>query len=260
MIKLKQKKRSLELKTEKIVNGIKIFNYDITDSTNQRAKEYAKEENAHFPAVFIAGEQTAGRGRRGRRFDSARGAGLYISFLFRQNKAFDAAEITVSAAVKVCRAIERACGLRAGIKWVNDVFAGGKKLAGILAEGELAESGYAICGIGINLYERSFPEELIDVATTLERESGVRVEKTLLTDMLIEEFFKTEDRASIMKEYRNRSVIIGKRVEIRKILGDAYPATVLEIADDGSLIVEHDDGARDRLISAEVSIKTKNNE
>ena len=248
------------MKTEKFSNGIKIFNYDITDSTNLRAREYAKEKNAHFPAVFIAEEQTSGRGRRGRRFDSARGAGLYISFLFRTDKTFDAAEITVSAAVKLCRTIEVVCGLHAGIKWVNDVFAGGKKLAGILAEGEIADDGYAICGIGINLYERRFPEEISDIVTTLERECGIRVDKTIFTQRLIEEFFADSDEEDVMEEYRSRSVIIGKRVEVRRILGDVYPATVLEIADDGSLIVERDDGTRDTLISAEVSILMKEND
>lgn len=243
------------MKTEKTVNGIKIIRYDITDSTNQRAKEYAKEENAYFPAVFIAEEQSAGRGRRGRSFDSAKGAGLYISFLFRTNGAFGAAEITIGAAVKVCRAIESVSGVRAGIKWVNDIFTGGRKLAGILAEGEPGESGYAICGIGINLYEREFPEQLSEIVTTLERESGRRVDKELLTTRLIEEFFHEGEREDELSEYRRRSIVLDKRVEVRKILGEIYYATAKEIADDGSLVVERDDGVKERLISAEVSIK-----
>lgn len=248
------------MKTEKIINGIKIFNYGITDSTNQRAKEYATGENPHFPAVFIAEEQSAGRGRRGRSFDSARGGGLYISFLFRTEKGFDAAEITFGAAVKLCRVIESVSGLKPGIKWVNDIFVGGKKLAGILAEGAGLDLKCAICGIGINLYHREFPGELADIATTLEGECGRRVDKELFAKRLIEEFFKPEVREEMLEEYRSRSVVIGKRVEVRKILGEIYSATVLEIADDGALVVERDGGVRERLISAEVSVKTKESE
>ncbi len=244
------------MKTERTANGIKIFSYDITDSTNQRAKEYAKEENAYFPAVFVAEEQSAGRGRRGRSFDSAKGAGLYISFLFRTDGLFDAAAVTVSAAVKVCRAIEAVAGIRVGIKWVNDIFVSGRKLAGILAEGEMRESGYAICGVGINLYEREFPEELSQIVTTLERECGRRVDKQALTARLIEEFFKPYDTESLLSEYRSRSVVLGRRVEVRKILGEAYSAIAKEILDDGALLVEREDGVTERLISAEVSIKT----
>ena len=245
------------MNTERTVNGIKIFNYDIIDSTNLAAKEYAGGENSHFPAVFIAEEQSAGRGRRGRSFDSARGGGLYISFLFRVEKEFDAAEITLGAAVKLCRVIEELSGINPGIKWVNDIFAGNKKLAGILAEGAGVDLTYAVCGIGINLYKREFSAELSGIATTLEDECGVRVDKEIFAKRLIEEFFKPEEKAKIINEYRQRSVVIGKRVEVRKILGESCDATVIEIAEDGALIVEREGGVRERLVSAEVSIKTK---
>ena len=243
--------------TEKTINGVKIFHYSITDSTNQRAKEYARCADAHFPAVFVADEQTAGRGRRGRSFDSAKGAGLYISFLFRTDGFFDAALITVGAAVKTCRAIDSVSGICTEIKWVNDIFIGNRKLAGILAEGEPGADGYAICGIGINLYKREFPEELSDIAIALEDKCGTRVDKELLTDRLVEEFFKPESLAELMPEYRRRSNVLGRTVEVRKILGEVYTATVKEIADDGALVVERCAGITERLISAEVSIKAK---
>ena len=238
-----------------MLNEIKIFSYDITDSTNQRAKEYAKEPNAHLPAVFVAEEQSAGRGRRGRSFDSARGGGLYISFLFRTDGELDAAGITLGAAVKLCRVIESVSDVTADIKWVNDIFVGGRKLAGILAEGEPGESGYAVCGIGINLYEREFSAELLEIATTLERECGMRVNKEAFTERLIEEFFKQENAEELLSEYRSRSIVLGRRVEVRKIFGDVYLATAKEIAADGALVVEREDGKTERLISAEVSIK-----
>ena len=91
--------------------------------------------------------------------------------------------------------------------------------------------------------------------TTLERECGRRVDKEALTARLIEEFFKYEDMQDLLSEYRSRSVVLGSRVEVRKILGDVYSATAIEIADDGALVVEREDGTKESLISAEVSIK-----
>ena len=242
---------------EETVNGIRIFDYDVTDSTNQRAKEYAKENGAHFPAVFIAEEQTAGRGRRGRSFDSAKGAGLYISFLFRTDGELDASRITMGAAVKLLRVIYALSGVKARIKWVNDIFVGSRKLAGILTEGELGSFGYAVCGIGINLYERDFPAEISEIVTTLEREAHRKVDKELFKSRLIEEFFNPESMEDMLSDYRRHSLVLGKRVEVRKILGEVYNATAIEIADDGALIVEREDGTREHLISAEVSIKAK---
>jgi BirA family biotin operon repressor/biotin-[acetyl-CoA-carboxylase] ligase len=236
---------------------MKIFRYEITDSTNTRAREYARLRNAEFPAVFVADGQTAGRGRRGRSFDSELGGGLYISFLFRpEDKAFDPAKITVRAAVAVCRAIDRACGLSVGIKWVNDIFVSNKKLGGILTEGEFdADTGalsFAVCGIGINLFSRHFPEELSNIATTVEDELLAKPDKKMLEEILTDEFFK--ENGDFISEYRRRSAVIGKRVLVTRLSGESFCAKVIDITDKASLLVQKEDGSREELISAEVSI------
>lgn len=243
----------------KKLKNIKIVSYDMTDSTNTRAREYAKADSTQFPAVFIANGQHAGRGRRGRIFDSASGCGLYISFLFRpMDKVSDSAALTARAAVKICRAIESVCTLSVGIKWVNDVFVNGRKLAGILTEGEFdAESGkfsYMICGIGINLNKRKFPKEISDIATTVEDETGNQPDRNLLAARIIEEFF-AEDAEPFIDEYRRRSSVIGKRVEVRRISGEIFTAFVIGITDGCRLLIKTDDGLFEELISAEVSIK-----
>ena len=237
---------------------MKIFQYEITDSTNTRAKEYAKSENPVMPAVFIADAQTEGRGRRGRSFDSAAGAGLYMSILFRpDSECFDAAKITVLAAVSVCRASRSLAGVGVGIKWVNDIFFDGKKLAGILTEGELLAGGgfsYAVCGIGINLLSRAFPEELSGRVSTLEDVSGVRVDRDVLAEKITAEFFSVRDFADVIDEYRSLSVLIGRRAQMRRISGESFFATVLDITEGGTLLVLREDGVREELISAEVSV------
>lgn len=238
---------------------MKIFKYDITDSTNIRAREYAKSENPTFPAAFIADGQSDGRGRRGRSFDSERGAGLYISLLFKpRGVALDAVRITLRAAVALCRALSRTSGLEAEIKWVNDILVGGKKLAGILTEGEINSRGefeYAVCGVGVNLASRTFPPELADIVTTVEDNTGAAPDRDILAKAFIEEFFSEIGEAEIMEEYRRRSAVIGKRVEVRRLTGERFFARAVEITDSGELVVEDDAGNRQSLISAEVSLK-----
>jgi len=237
---------------------MKIFRYEITDSTNTRAKEYAKEASSLVPAVFVADSQSAGRGRRGRTFDSEGGAGLYMSILFRPTKqTCDAAKITVRAAVATVRALKKICGISASIKWVNDIYFDGKKLAGILTEGEITSDGtfsYAVCGIGLNLLSRTFPDEIKDRAIALEDITGTRVDRDLLMDEIIREFFAECDYREIIEEYRAESTVIGKRVLMKRLSGEEFFATVLELTDGGALLVLRDDGEREELISAEVSV------
>ena len=237
---------------------MKTIKYKITDSTNTRAREYAKGECAEMPALFIADAQTAGRGRRGRSFDSAGGAGLYMSILFRpEADSFDAAKITVLAAVSVCRAIRSLTGADVKIKWVNDIYFDGKKLAGILTEGEISDGGgfsYAVCGIGVNLLSRDFPEQLSGRVTTLEDISGARVSRDALAEKICEEFFSGRNFDEVVNEYRSFSVLVGRRVQMRRISGECFFATVLDITEGGALLVLREDGVREELISAEVSV------
>jgi len=125
------------------ISAPKILLYELTDSTNERAREYAREKTDNrSPVVFIADGQTAGRGRRGRSFVSNSGAGIYISILtYPEAVGADATVATSRAAVCLARAIESLCDCDVRIKWVNDLYLGGKKLAGILTEGEVAQDG-----------------------------------------------------------------------------------------------------------------------
>ena len=238
---------------------MKFFRYEITDSTNTRAREYAKSENPELPSVFIADGQTAGRGRRGRSFDSESGAGLYISFLFKPHGAArDAVKITLRAAVALCRALRRVAGLSAEIKWVNDILVGGKKLAGILTEGEIDADGkfvYAVCGIGVNLNSRKFPPEIADIATTVEDETGKKPSREEFIEALISEFFAEASDSEIIDEYRKLSAVIGRRVEVHKLTGEVFSARAVDITDGGELLIEDVCGNIQALVSAEVSLK-----
>ena len=240
----------------------KITYYPLTDSTNERAKVYALEHpDDTSVAVFIADEQSAGRGRRGRSFVSNRGAGIYISILIHPRcEGFDATRITAKAAVALARATESIAKVRTDIKWVNDLYLGGKKLAGILVEGAMAEGGktpYVIVGMGINVYRNAISEEISDIATSIESETNLRVSREALAAEIIAEFLRVTEETcdeEVFSEYRSRSFVIGQNVTVMK-LSESYPARVLELNPDYSLLIEKENGETESLFTGEVSLK-----
>ena len=170
--------------------------------------------------------------------------------------------VTTFTAVAVCRAIERVTGLSLDVKWVNDIYFKGKKLGGILTEGALSSdmktAKYVIIGIGLNVLETEFPEEIRDIATTLEAATGKKYDRNILAAEIIKELiggacdFSSKE---VVEEYRRRSFIIGRDITVHKLAG-SYSARVLGIEDDASLRIRLADGSEEKLATGEVSIKT----
>ncbi len=237
---------------------VKIEYYDTCDSTNR----IAKEADITAPVtVFVANAQTAGRGRLGRSFYSAKGAGLYMSFLYRPSAAMaDALAVTRYAAVKLSRAIESQSSADCKIKWVNDIYINGRKVAGILAEGvadtERGGLERAVLGVGINVRHTIFPEELATVATSVEDECGEKLDREQLAAKVIEEIsFGLSDLCApdIVSEYRERSCLLGRRVTVIKA-NESYTAEVLDIAESGALVIRTERGTSE-LVTGDVSLK-----
>jgi BirA family biotin operon repressor/biotin-[acetyl-CoA-carboxylase] ligase len=164
------------------VFGARLFYAAEVGSTNDLAAA-AAEHGAAEGTTFVAGAQTAGRGRLGRTWFSPPGAGLYISTLVRRKSV--APWATLAGGVAVADGIRAATGLPVQIKWPNDVVAVGsagfparRKMAGILAEASSGSDGvqHIVLGVGINLRRTSFPPELIDRATSIETELGREVD------------------------------------------------------------------------------------
>ena len=236
------------------INPPKILFYEKTDSTNTRAKEYAEANDSRETVVFIANSQTAGRGRRGRSFVSKEGAGIYISILtYPTEDGFDATRTTAEAAVALARAVEALCPCNVKIKWVNDLFLGGKKLAGILTEGKVSDNGkiaYSVVGMGINVYKNAISDEISTIATSIESETNHAPDRSSLAAMIIKEFL---DRGDCYAEYKARSFVIGREVTVVK-LNESYSARVIDINPDYSLLIDHD-GAEERLFTGEISLR-----
>lgn len=252
------------LSKEKIIEELKnlgitppkIIFYESIDSTNTRAKEWAKQNpDNHSPVVFIANRQTAGRGRRGRSFVSEGGAGIYISILtYPKESGADATATTARAALTLAKATESLSDCDIKIKWVNDLYLGGKKLAGILTEAEMGEDGkiaYQVVGMGINVYKNAISDEISDIATSIEGETGIGVDRSKLAAAIIN--YHLNYSGDFYTEYKSRSFIIGKRVTVMK-LSESYEAKVVDIDSDFSLIIERD-GKQERLFTGEISLK-----
>ena len=217
-----------------------IFAYDSVDSTDLAAKRLAGDFSGR--ALFAANEQTNGRGRLGRSFFSPAGDGLYLSFLFSSPSPLETLNaVTPYAAVAVSGAIERICGISGvGIKWVNDLQIEGKKICGISAEAvsPLFAGGEnkIVIGVGINLSNDRFPEELKDTAGSL----GVRVNRCALAAEIAARLSRYADEPAnraFMKEYTARSVVIGKRVRLNK-WGDMIEGTVAGFDENGGLLLD----------------------
>ena len=204
------------------LQNIRLFEYENTDSTNTRAKLFAKNRPAEdkSPAIFFARAQSAGRGTRGRDFESPADAGAYMSILFYPELfAADSGKITGFSAVCVCRVLHRLMLRTAKIKWVNDLTVNDKKLAGILTEGAVDENGrlaYAIVGIGINTKKAQHSPEVAARMTSLDEE-GINISPRELTDLICEEFFAKIGEIgtdATLNEYRSLSALSDRLAEI----------------------------------------------
>lgn len=243
----------------------KIIVYDIIDSTNKQAKLYANDEGFSKDTsikVFVAEEQTAGRGRLGKTFYSPKSTGLYMSILLRPDKTESIQMITIAAAVAVCDGIKELYGIDVSIKWVNDIYIGGKKICGILTEAVTDfESGTIdniVVGIGINCTTEDFPEDISGIASSLqEGEKALTIVRNQLAAKIVEklgDMWENLGNKEIIEKYRQRSFMVGKEVSfVQK--GIEYKGIVENINDFGNLCVKLSSGENMILASGEVSVK-----
>ena len=210
-------------------------------------------------SVVVAGQQTAGRGRRGHTWFSPPGAGLYVSVVLAPATArIDPPRatmlLTLAAGVAIAEGIAAAAGLATELKWPNDLLAGGRKLAGVLAEGH---GDIVVLGYGINVMETAFPPELRDRATSLESELRHTVDRDLVLDETLAALSRRYDDLvdgrfdAILDAWRGRAPrAIGAHVSwITQ--GVARSGVTCGIDDHGALLVRVDNGV-ERIISGEI--------
>lgn len=255
-----------------------VYAFEEIDSTNLEAKRKTADSELNR-VLFVAGRQTAGRGRMGRSFVSPANSGIYFSLVYRpkggvKNPAF----LTAAAAIAVKNAIKDLYKEDCQIKWVNDVFLNGKKICGILTEGvtnfETGAIDTAIVGIGINVRNCNFKDELADVAGSIEEIMAAQEKKIpkvsrneiaafVIAELLkIYDAYSADDKTAVknaMDEYRKSSILTGLVVTVNPVAGlegKVYKAKVLDITDEAELVVQTEDGNVKKLFSGEVSLKS----
>ena len=232
-------------------------------STNDYLREKAAQGKGEGYAV-VAGAQTRGKGRTGRSFYSPADTGIYLSLLLRPKDCgpAQAVKFTTMAAVAACEAIEKVSHRSPQIKWVNDIYIDGKKVSGILTEASVSlENGsleYVLLGIGINVYppEKGFPQELRETAGSVfqERKSDGKNQLTAGFLNRLMEIYTKEETGEYAEEYRKRSMVLGKRIQILTPEGEKG-ARALEIDKDCRLLVEYEDGNIELLRAGEIRIR-----
>ncbi|MDE7303165.1 MAG: biotin--[acetyl-CoA-carboxylase] ligase [Oscillospiraceae bacterium] len=244
--------------------GRKIDVFKTIDSTNNFAKSLAQLGAVHGTTV-VSEVQTQGKGRMGRDFYSPMGMGVYMSVILRPKLSVEhSLLITSCAAVAVAEAVERVADVDCKIKWVNDIYASGKKLCGILTEASVdVEQGgleYAIVGMGINVQNVTFPKNLADIATSVRMETDKPVSRSVLAAEILnclEERLETIKDKSFLDEYRRRSNVIGNRIEVTH--NDiSEEMDCIGIDEIGRLLVRLDSGEEKALTSGTIRIVNRN--
>jgi BirA family transcriptional regulator, biotin operon repressor / biotin---[acetyl-CoA-carboxylase] ligase len=234
-----------------------IVRLDSIDSTNLEAMRQARA-GAPEGLCIVAREQTNGRGRLDRSWQSPRDAGLYFSIILRPQFKMNAWPlVTLMAALAVSDALMKACGLRADIKWPNDLCVNDRKLCGILAETVETEVGQAaIVGIGINLKADSLPATVSDLATSVESVTRQQPDSERILAALIKaiseryELLQTPrgDEHTIREWCANSSYAVGRRVRVA-LGNDTFEGTTRGLESDGALRVEVE-GQKMRIVRA----------
>ena len=252
---------SFDLFKKEVVSGalkdfIKVYFYDsLKGSSNNEAKVIAA--NNREPFCVVVATQGGGKGRLGRTFSSPEG-GIYLSIYLPSKMLAEGDLITTNAALAVALAIEEVSGKSVDIKWVNDLYMNGRKFTGILTEGivdlELGGLDGAVIGIGVNVNTvlSDYPQELRSVITTMRTECGHTFDRITLLRKIIENVISYQKK-NYIEEYKKRCFILGKRVTVNKF-GMKTEALASDIDDRARLVVVYDDGVKEALSSAEVTL------
>lgn len=244
--------------------GNTVYYFKEAGSTNDIAKELA-EDGAPEGSIVIAEKQIKGRGKQNRVWFSPKG-GLWLSLILRPKwKVNEISKSTLIAAVSVCEAIQKITRLYPQIKWPNDVYISGKKVAGILSEVSIKNESvhYLILGIGINVNipQEKFPKELVGISTSLFIELGKKVSLYELLSAFLTIFenyylnFENEIENSVIPKWREFSETLGKLIHLEDKIGcsDSISGYALDIANDGSLIIQTAYGEIKKIIGGEIN-------
>jgi BirA family transcriptional regulator, biotin operon repressor / biotin---[acetyl-CoA-carboxylase] ligase len=218
--------------------------------------------------AILAREQTAGRGRQGRSWSSPPGEGLYFSVVLRPNiKPADSPAITLAAAVAVAETLSIDFTLRADIKWPNDVEARGRKICGILVESAIegARLQYAVMGIGVNISQREFPDEIKQSATSLFLETGREIAPDdFLLPLLdrLEHWYRraTGHPEEVIARFEGLSTYARGCPVYVESAGSVLEGVTQGLAASGALMVRLENGDVRQVVAGEIKLRRRDRE
>lgn len=224
---------------------LKTIHYDAIDSTNSVAKRLIEAGKLDHDTVICADMQTGGRGRCGKSFFSPADTGIYMTVVLKDmGRIEDQVTMTTRTAVAAARGINRVTGIYPDIKWVNDLYLNGRKIAGILCEAvndyEKGLLKYVVIGIGVNLTTSQFPDDIADKAGSLFGDKAIDVKEKLISeiaDCIITEL-RSNDTEHTYDEYRKHSNVIGHKISFVEN-NVVTEAKAIDIDDAGGLITEY---------------------
>ena len=248
--------KSLILKAIPHIYDVEVFK--TINSTNDYAKTKIIDN-----LLVVADHQSQGKGRMQRSFFSPDKSGIYLSLvLIPKLDIMDVQLVTICAALAVCQALENLYKLEPKIKWLNDVYLDGKKVCGILSEGEIEietnSFRHIVLGIGINTNcVNDIPEELTSIYTALSQHTSDSINRNQLIIEIVNNFYQyynslPTNRYKLINMYKSRSNVLGKHVTIRGKGNETYFAE--DISSQAHLIVVDKDGNRHQLNSGEISL------
>ena len=243
--------------------GAHLLYFDVIDSTNIEAKKQA-ENGAPEGLLVVADKQEAGKGRRGRSWESPAGANIFMTILLRPSFSPEKASmVTLVMALSVAQAIAETSDMDVKIKWPNDIVIRKKKVVGILTELTMETDyiQYLVCGVGINVNQTEFPEAIRESATSLYLEGGKKINRAGLIEKTMEYFeenygifCETENMAGLIEAYNK--LLVNKEAQVRVLdpKGE-YDGLSHGINELGELIVEKEDGSVENVYAGEVSVR-----
>ncbi|MEK6778537.1 MAG: biotin--[acetyl-CoA-carboxylase] ligase, partial [Candidatus Deferrimicrobiota bacterium] len=236
--------------------------FPVTDSTNSRAVELAGKGGAHG-TVVCADSQTGGRGRMGRRWESPPGVNLYFSLLLRPPlEPLHAPRLTLVTAIALAASVEECSGLTASLKWPNDLYLGGRKAAGILAEmsADPDRLRHVVIGVGLNVNAEphDFPEAIRGKTTSLRILSGGTFRRVEVLARFLDSFadcydiFLSGGFKALLPEWGRRDALAGKKVLLRYREEEAR-GKALGVDESGMLLFRREGSARtEKVVSGEI--------
>ena len=239
--------------------GCAITSLQSVDSTNRQARRMAAD-GAPEGAVVLADEQTQGRGRRGRGWLTPAGEGIALSILLRpKTPPARVALVSLSVALAAAEACEAVAQVPALLKWPNDVVLCGKKVAGILLEMDADEQQVhsLVAGIGFNVHQKTFPEEIAGTAISLDLASGKTIERAALVRAFLQVLERSESlraAGTLLPAYRARSATLGRSVLVFGA-NERFDGVAEEITPSGALLVRTQDGELREVLAGDVSVR-----